>query len=100
MREIEAISQSTYLSFVQLDKNHLKMWKKRLGLESLERTNTISLDRLVENTVRAYEQHRITFERLEYLLSLSGLQAGQVGIKSPEQPQLPSNEELSSLMEI
>jgi hypothetical protein len=37
---------------------------------------------------------------LEYLLSLSGLQAGQVGIKSPEQPQLPSNEELSSLMEI
>jgi len=100
LREIEAISQSTYLSFVELDKNHLEMWKKRLGLESLERTNTISLDRLVEYTVRAYEQHQITFERLEYLLSLSGLQAGQVGITSPEQPQIPSDEELSSLMEI
>lgn len=98
LEEIEAISQKTYLSLLNLDKNHLGLWKKRLGLDSIERTNKISLDSLVEYAVRAYELHQITFERLEYLLSLACLQAGEVGIKSPEKPQTPSDEELSRLI--
>lgn len=100
LEEIEAISQKTCLSFLNLDTNQILIWKKRLGLESIERTNKISLDRLVEYAASAYEQHQITFERLEYLLSLACMRPEDVGSMKPDKPQTPSDEEISKLMEM
>ena len=64
-----------------------------------ETDGRIAMDNMVELAVSAYEAELITYEKLEYLLSVSSLKPEDVGVKEPPVHKFPSDEELDSIMD-
>ncbi|MBT9777053.1 hypothetical protein GPL15_11125 [Clostridium sp. MCC353] len=57
------------------------------------------MDNLAELTVNAFEAGFITYEKLEYLLSMCGLKPDDLGVWKVSGNAFPSDEELDSIME-
>ena len=59
-----------------------------------EPDNRIAVDNLAELSINAFESGLITFEKLEYLLSICGLKPEDLGVKNTSKSSFPSDEEL------
>ena len=64
-----------------------------------ERKNKIGLSDLSDKALDLYERNMITYEKLEYLLEFAELTPEEMGIKSVNQYQPPTDEELDVIME-
>lgn len=89
--EIDLITKRTYEELDVLDEGELARLRIRYGIEHELASERVRLDNLVDLSLSAYERDLITFEKLEYLLSLNMLDAEDVGIVSPEMSRMPSD---------
>jgi Zn-dependent peptidase ImmA (M78 family) len=97
--EIGKISDSKCLEFLNVTEDQVAIWRKRLGVELVKRTNNISLDVLVDKAISAFDHNQITRAKLEYLLSLASTTTKELGIPDEEPYVRPSEDELQALME-
>lgn len=74
-------------------------YKKRYALSSPKSDGRIAIDNLTELAVNAFEANLITYEKLEYLLGLSGLKPKHLGIQKIPDLAFPSDEEIDNIME-
>ncbi|MCD1654117.1 ImmA/IrrE family metallo-endopeptidase [Treponema zuelzerae] len=99
LAEIDMISASQCRGFLALPEDEVYRIRKRLGIELIERSNKISLDNLIDNTLSVYEKGQISREKLEYLLAFANITPADMGISDEERQARPSDDELDSLME-
>ena len=97
--EIGLLTKPKCLDFLEITEIQVELLRKRLGLELVKRTNDIALDVLVDKALSAFEQHQITRQKLEYLLSLAKTTPLEMGILDEEPILHPSDEDLRALME-
>ena len=103
--EIEYISKDKFKEFMsQEDRKEdtgIMLLQKRLGLckRNNDRTNEIKLDRLVDTALKLYEKSQITYEKLEYLLSLSKFKPSDFNIYEEEDYIAPEDEILKIMEE-
>jgi Zn-dependent peptidase ImmA (M78 family) len=71
----------------------VEIYKKKYALPIGEADNRISVDNLAELSANAYEAGLITFEKLEYLLDICGLQPADLGLNNTTVSTFPSDEE-------
>jgi Zn-dependent peptidase ImmA (M78 family) len=88
--EIDYITKNTFEEFMSKeDRNEeqgIMLLQKRLGLckRNNDRTKEIKLDKLVDTALNLYEKSEITYEKLEYLLSLSKFKPSDFNIHEEE----------------
>ena len=97
--EIDVLSPKRFNELDALTPDELARLRTRYGIDHPKGDEQVSLDNLVDLSLSTYEQDRITFEKLEYLLSLNKIEAEDVGISKPKKSRMPSDEELDQLME-
>ena len=73
--------------------------RKKYALNAGEADHRIAVDNLAELAVNAYEAELITFEKLEYLLGVCGLNPEDLGIRKANGSAFPSDDELAAIME-
>ena len=73
--------------------------RKRFAIPVPQADERIAIDTLTDLSVDAYEKHLISYEKLEYLLSISNLTPSDIGIGEPQSNPFPSDDELSEIME-
>ncbi len=73
--------------------------RRRYSFTVPEADNRIAIDNLVELALATYEKKRISYEKLQYLLSMSDLEPSDVGITKPMGFIPPSDKELDDIME-
>lgn len=104
LHEIEFISKLRCEELlVEKDRSEeewVMFWQKRLKLckRNNERTNETKFDNMVDMALKLFEMHQITYEKLEYVLSLSGVTPKDFNIIE-EEVVLPSEEELLRILE-
>lgn len=74
-------------------------FRNRFSIPVPQADDRIAIDTLNDLAVNAYEKQLISYEKLEYLLSISKLTPGDIGINELEKNQFPSDDELSEIME-
>ncbi len=99
LNEINAIDQKTRDDYLSITNTIVAKLRKRYSLSVPEADNKITIDNLVELAFAMFEKKRITYEKFEYLLKLSGLKSEDVGIQEPAEHDFPSDAELDSIME-
>lgn len=97
--EIGVLQKQECAKFLSLTEDNLSVARKRYALLIPEADNRVSIDNLTDLAVEAYENKRITYEKLEYLLGLSRLSPSDVGIPKPSEYIFPSDVELDDIME-
>ena len=85
--------------FLNKNEQEVLIARKRYSLSIPQSDERIVIDNLTELAVDAYENKRITFEKLEYLLNISKLKPIDVGIEKPSNIPFPSDDELDKIME-
>ncbi len=71
LHEIQFLSKMEYEKLTLFTDDQADMWCSRLGLSVPVRKNQIGLSDLVDKAMKLYENHLITFEKLEYLLGFA-----------------------------
>lgn len=99
LHEIEAITQDECEQHLAKTENSIEQLRKRYSFPVPEADNRIAIDNLVELALAAYEKKRISYEKLEYLLSISDLDPSDVGVAIPRVFVPPSDNELDDIME-
>lgn len=99
LHEIEAINQDEREQYLSKTESSIKQLLKRYSFTIPETDNRIAVDNLVELAVAIYEKKRISYEKLQYLLSISNLEPSDVGITEPQGFIPPSDDELDDIME-
>jgi len=97
--EIKILSRVNRTKFLDISEEKIKAARKKYAFSLPEADEKIAIDNLTELAVDAYENHKITFEKLEYLLDLSKLSPADVDIEEPEKYAFPSDSELDEIME-
>ena len=97
--EIEAINQDEREKYLAKTENSIEQLCKRYSFTVPETDNRIVIDNLVELAVDIYEKKRISYERLQYLLSMSNLEPSDVGVTAPQGFIPPREDELDDIME-
>lgn len=97
--EIGKIRNEKCAEFLNITEEQIDIWRKRLGLELVRRTNDVSLDVLVDKAISAFERRQITRAKLEYLLSLASTTPGELGIPDEEPYVPPTEDDLREMME-
>ena len=97
--EIGFITKTDRNRFLNASEQEVMIARKRYALSIPQGDEKISIDNLTELAVDAYENKRITFEKLEYLLDISNLKPVDVGIAESENNPFPSDDELDKIME-
>ena len=97
--EIGLFSKKEYEEFKSYTDEQADIWRNRLGLSVPERKNKIGLSNLVDKAMELYENHLITYEKLEYLLEFAELTPVKMGIERENSYQPPTDEELDAIME-
>lgn len=74
--------------------------QKRLSLckRNNERTMEIKLDKIIDMSLELYEKKQITYEKLQYLLSLANMKPSDFNVYE-ENIELPSEEEILKILE-
>lgn len=79
--ELDFIDKNKYKYYIEnvKIKEDVKLWQERLKMcgRNNERTNKI---KLVDMSVELYERKLVTYDKLEYLLNLSGMKPGDLKI--------------------
>ncbi|MDC7289805.1 ImmA/IrrE family metallo-endopeptidase [Blautia schinkii] len=99
LREINAITDMELSKFLAETEESIDKYRKRYSLSSQKTDDRIIMDNLVELAVNAFEAGYITYEKLEYLLSMSNLNPEALGIVNKDNYEFPSDDELDSIME-
>lgn len=97
--EVGAISKADRDEHLLISEHKLNELRIRFSLQTLPADNRVSIDNLVELAVLAYEQKKITYEKLQYLLSISELEPSDVGIEEPASITFLTDDILDSIME-
>ncbi len=97
--EIKKITETKQDIFLQLPEDQIDIWRTRLGLALIERTNLISLDVLIDKALSLFDKQLITREKLEYLLSFAKTTPEKMGIPNEQEYVRPSDDELQAIME-
>lgn len=97
--EINQISNSEAESFLDETEESIEQYKKRFSIPLIKADERVAMDNLVELAVGAYEKKLISYEKLEYLLEMSDLTPGDLGIEQKSTYSFPSDDELDSIME-
>ena len=97
--EIGFITKTDRNRFLNASEQEVMIARKRYALSIPQGDEKIAIDNLTELAVDAYENKRITFEKLEYLLDISNLKPVDVGISESENNPFPSDDELDKIME-
>ena len=85
--------------FLEKTESEILAARKRFAIPVPQADERIAIDTLTDLSVDAYEKHLISYEKLEYLLSISDLTPSDIGIVEPKGNQFPSDDELSEIME-
>lgn len=102
--EVDYISRSKCIELLKEEARRedcsVMLWQKRLKLCSRnnERTKEVKFDDMVDMVLELYEKKQVTYEKLEYILSLSNLKPEDFKIYK-EKINLPSEEELLKILE-
>ncbi|MBO4262086.1 MAG: ImmA/IrrE family metallo-endopeptidase [Clostridia bacterium] len=99
LHEVKAISKADEARYLSLTDEEIAAARNRYAVPAPAADGRIAIDNLTDLAVKAYENQRITFEKLEYLLSLSKLSPLDVGIPIPARNSFPSDSELDAIME-
>ena len=97
--EIGFITKTERNRFLNASEDEVSAGRKRYSLSIPQGDEKIVIDNLTELAADAYENNRITFEKLEYLLDISNLKPIDIGISEPFRNPFPSDEELDKIME-
>lgn len=97
--EIDAISQDERGQYLAKTESSIEQLRKRYSFTIPEADNRVAVDNLVELAVAIYEKKKISYEKLQYLLSISNLEPSDVGIIEPQGYIPPSDDELDDIME-
>ena len=97
--EIEVINQDEREQYLSKTESSIEQLRKRYSFTTPEIDNRIVIDNLVELATASYEKKRISFEKLQFLLSMSNLEPGDVGIAEPQGHIPPNEDELDDIME-
>lgn len=97
--EVGAISKEERSKYLDKCESDIERLRKRFSIPIPETDGRIALDNLVDLAVSSYEKKLISYEKLEYLLSMCGLKPADIGISKPESFILPSDDELDNIME-
>lgn len=99
LHEIEAIKKDEREQYLTKTESSIEQLRKRYSFTIPEIDNRIAIDNLVELAVAIYEKKRISYEKLQYLLSMSNLEPSDVGITEPQGFIPPNDDELDDIME-
>ena len=83
--ETKQLTRKQFEDFMAEPADQIAIWRKRLGLELLERENKISLDNLLDKAMNAFERKLITRAKFEYLLSFTNTTPEKLGIQPDEE---------------
>ncbi len=97
--EINAITVNDCDAFLKQTPECVNNLRRRYSFPIPAADNRIALGTLSDLAVKQFEKKNITFEKLTYLLSISGLQPEDVGIEKPADYIPPTDDELDSIME-
>lgn len=97
--EIDAITVIECETFLQQSVESVNNLRRRYSFPIPAADNRIALDTLSDLAVKQFEKKNITYEKLTYLLNMSGLQPEDVGIDKPADYIPPTDDELDSIME-
>lgn len=97
--EIGEIDDAEQANFLAETEESILKHKKIYSIANGPADNRIAMDNLVELSVDAYDRKDITFEKLEYLLRISGLKPEDLGYKDSFVHDYPSDDELDKIME-
>ena len=98
LREAELISEKEQTKYLEYSDADIAKNRRIYSIEEPKADETIAIDNLTELSVKAYELHQITFEKLQYLLNFCALTPSDVGIKPPEKYSPVTDEELDDIM--
>lgn len=97
--ETEVINNETANQFNSYTEEQISVFRKRYSFKESAGAENVQIDNLIELSVAAYEKKQITYEKLEYLLDMSGIKPADVGIEESKPYIFPSDDELDSIME-
>lgn len=97
--EIGMISKSALAQMLSETDETIRQCGKLYSIYTPEPDSRIAMDNLVELAVTAFKRGYITYEKLEYLLELGGLEPLELGIAPEPDYSFPSEDELQSIME-
>lgn len=98
LHELDIITKKEADKFLLISDEALAKKRNLYSIYQPIPDNRISIDNLIELAVTKYEQKLITFEKLEYLLSLEKLTMSDVGISEESNYQFPTDEELDDIL--
>ena len=102
---VKRLSETGYIKIDEKERllaesdDSIAQYRRKFAIPAGEADNRIAVDNLAELSVNAHEAGLITFEKLEYLLDICGLNPEDLGIQRVGQSAFPSEEELDSIME-
>ena len=99
LRETGVINAQELKQFLSESDETIEKYRKCYAFQTKKADHRIAMDNLVELSVNAYRKGYITFEKFEYLLSLSDMTPDELGIIKKTDDSFPSDEELQSIME-
>jgi Zn-dependent peptidase ImmA (M78 family) len=99
LHETDAISFDDRERWLSKSASSISQLRKRYSIPEPAADERIAVDNLVELSVLAYEQKKITYEKLQYLLSISNLESKDIGIAEPRPYTPPGDDVLDSIME-
>lgn len=97
--EISVIDEREVDDLLSVSEAEVDQYRKRYAIFVPNMENRIFIDNLAELSVSAFEKGLITYEKLEYQLSICGLRPEDIGIVKQSIHAFPSDEELDSIME-
>jgi len=95
--EIGVSSQEQYEELYSCTDDQVEIWRNRLGISVPVRKEKIGLSDLVDRAMEIYSRQLITYEKLEYLLSLAGLSPGVMGVEKKTCYSSPTDDELDTI---
>ncbi len=99
LHEVKAIKLEEREQYLSKTESCIEQLRKRYSFSIPDADERIGIDNLVELAAAIYEQKKISYEKLQYLLSMSNLEPSNIGIAEPQGYTPPSDDELSDIME-
>ena len=99
LHEIGVSSQEQYEELYSCTDDQAEIWRNRLGISVPVRKEKIGLSDLVDIAMELFNNHLITYEKLEYLLSFAELSPGEMGIEEIARYTSPTDDELDAIWE-
>ena len=98
LREEELIDEELETKYLSYTESDISKYRKIYSFDEPLADGTVAIDNLTELSVKAYEMHQITYEKLQYLLGFCDLTPEDVGIDSPEAYPSVSDDDLDAIM--